>query len=122
MGVCWLAWNRAVSAIAIEPARPGSLHAVIDVAVCQGAGWREPGAVPPRRRLAMPASPLGGALRAICFVQPYAGLLPRHVHAPGHAITTITAEAAARTGLPADCLICAGTTGGSESIDNQIYQ
>ncbi|KAK9838867.1 hypothetical protein WJX74_004924 [Apatococcus lobatus] len=42
--------------------------------------------------------------------QPYAGLLPRHVHAPGHAITTITAETAARTGLPADCLVCAGTT------------
>ncbi|KAK9840907.1 hypothetical protein WJX84_004162 [Apatococcus fuscideae] len=42
--------------------------------------------------------------------QPYAGMLPRHVHAPGEAIATITAEAAARTGLPADCLICAGTT------------
>ena len=38
-------------------------------------------------------------------------MLPRHVHAPGEAIATITAEAAARTGLPADCLICAGTTG-----------
>ena len=44
-------------------------------------------------------------------VQPFAGLLPSEVNAPGAPVAPVTAEAADATGLPEDCLICAGTTG-----------
>ena len=45
-------------------------------------------------------------------MQPFAGLLPSEVHAPGAPVAPITAAAADTTGLPGGCLICAGTTGG----------
>jgi hypothetical protein len=43
--------------------------------------------------------------------QPFAGLLPAEVSAPGAPVAAITAAAAAATGLPEACLVCAGTTG-----------
>ncbi|KAK9830925.1 hypothetical protein WJX81_006147 [Elliptochloris bilobata] len=42
--------------------------------------------------------------------QPFAGLLPAEVNAPGAPVAPVTAQVAAATGLSEDCLICAGTT------------
>ena len=44
-------------------------------------------------------------------VQPFAGLLPSEVHAPGAPVAPVTAQVADRAGLSEDCLVCAGTTG-----------
>ncbi|KAK9805292.1 hypothetical protein WJX72_011497 [[Myrmecia] bisecta] len=42
--------------------------------------------------------------------QPFAGLLPAEVFAPGDPVAPVTPEAAERLGLPPHCLVCAGTT------------
>ncbi|PNW86846.1 hypothetical protein CHLRE_02g098150v5 [Chlamydomonas reinhardtii] len=42
--------------------------------------------------------------------QPFAELLPARVVAPGTPVARVSAAVAARTGLPGDCLVCAGTT------------
>lgn len=42
--------------------------------------------------------------------QPYAGLLPPKVLAPGQAIGTVTHRMAKLTGLSKDCVVCAGTS------------
>lgn len=42
--------------------------------------------------------------------QPFAELLPASVCPPGGPVAPITAAAAQHTGLPAGCLVCAGTT------------
>jgi sugar (pentulose or hexulose) kinase len=47
--------------------------------------------------------------------QPYSELLPRVV-APGAPVARVTAAAAARTGLPTDCVVCGGTTGVGASV------
>lgn len=44
------------------------------------------------------------------WVQPFAGLLPLAVVAPGTPVAPVTPEAAARAGLPQGCLVCGGTT------------
>lgn len=47
----------------------------------------------------------------VLTLQDFAGVLPRRVLAPGTGVAAVTADAAQRTGLPAHCLICTGTTG-----------
>jgi sugar (pentulose or hexulose) kinase len=42
--------------------------------------------------------------------QEYAVLFPSQVVAPSAPVAAITAAAASRTGLPASCLVCGGTT------------
>ncbi|KAG2426897.1 hypothetical protein HXX76_012684 [Chlamydomonas incerta] len=42
--------------------------------------------------------------------QPFAELLPARVVAPGAPVAPVSTAVAARTGLPGDCLVCAGTT------------
>ncbi|KAK9804911.1 hypothetical protein WJX72_011700 [[Myrmecia] bisecta] len=42
--------------------------------------------------------------------QPFAGLLPRRVVPPGHPVACVTPQTAERAGLPASCMVCAGTT------------
>lgn len=44
------------------------------------------------------------------LAQEYADLLPKAVVAPGAPVAPVTPEAAARAGLPADTLVCGGTT------------
>ena len=44
-------------------------------------------------------------------LQPYAGLLPPRVLAPGQAMGTVTDHMAKLTGLSKDCVVCAGTSG-----------
>ena len=45
------------------------------------------------------------------YLQPYAGLLPPRVLAPGQAMGTVTEHMAQLTGLPKGCVVCAGTSG-----------
>mmetsp|Transcript_13837 Transcript_13837/g.35766 ORF Transcript_13837/g.35766 Transcript_13837/m.35766 type:complete len:501 (-) Transcript_13837:39-1541(-) len=42
--------------------------------------------------------------------QEFAPLLPRRVVAPGQPVAKVQLEVAQRTGLPADCVVCGGTT------------
>jgi len=57
------------------------------------------------------------------YLQPYAGLLPPRVLEPGKPIATVTPEISKVTGLPKDCIVCAGTSGEwSPNLDPVLYK
>ena len=64
-----------------------------------------------------------GTLRAqapeAARMQPFAGLLPTEVSAPGAPVAAVTPAAAAATGLSENCLVCAGTTGMASHLSDR---
>jgi len=44
------------------------------------------------------------------LVQPFSGLMPKHVVAPGAPLFALSSAVAERTGLPPGCMVCGGTT------------